>query len=82
MLTNNKIFQADESFRYQLLSRLESDCKYYLGNGNRHSKHLWAEDEAEHIMVMKQLWNSFPHEDKPEWLGWDEILAFESEMIK
>jgi hypothetical protein len=80
-MTNNEILQASESFRYQLLSRLQSDCNYYLGNGNRNKKHLWAGDETEQIITMKQLWNSFSHDDKPEWLTWDEILNYENKMI-
>jgi hypothetical protein len=36
--------------------------------------------EAEQILVMKLLWNSFSHEEKPEWLTWDDILAYEIKM--
>ena len=32
----------EPEFLYQMLSRLESDCKYFLGNGNGYEKHLWA----------------------------------------
>jgi hypothetical protein len=80
-MTNKEILQADESFRYQLLSRLQSDCNYYLGNGNRSKKALWAGDETEQIIVMKQIWNSFSPDDKPEWLTWDEILNYENKMM-
>jgi hypothetical protein len=79
-MTNQEILQYDEKFRYQLLSRLQSDCNYYLGNGNRNSKHLWAEDEKEQIETMKNLWKSFKDEDKPEWLTWDELLDYEIKM--
>lgn len=47
-------------FNYQMLSRLQSDCKYYLGYGNRHKKHLYFSDEQQHINEMKKLYNSFP----------------------
>jgi hypothetical protein len=80
-MTNQEILKSSESFRYQLLSRLQSDCNYYLGNGNRHKKHLWAEDETEQIITMKQLWNSFSSEDKPEWLTWEDILNYENKMM-
>jgi hypothetical protein len=80
-MTNNEILKADQTFRYQLLSRLQSDCNYYLGNGNRSKRVLWAGDETEQIITMKQLWNSFSHDDKPEWLTWDEILNYENKMI-
>lgn len=76
-----ELLQTDDKFRYQLLSRLQMDCNYYLGYGNRNSKQLWAEGEEEQIKVMKLLWNSFSHDDKPEWLTWNEILDFENKMI-
>ena len=47
------LVNSDDIFKYQLLSRLQSDCEYYLGNGNRNKKQLWAEDEREQIEVMK-----------------------------
>ncbi|MFS0643715.1 LPD11 domain-containing protein [Siminovitchia sp. 179-K 8D1 HS] len=71
----------EEKFNYQLLSRLKSDCEYYLGNGNRNKKHLWAEDERDHINEMKKLYNSFDDNKKPEWLTWNDILNYEIKMI-
>ena len=76
------ILQSEDKFRYQLLSRLQMDCNYYLGNGNRNIKHLWAENEEEQIKVMKELWNSFSDDGKPEWLTWEDILNYENEMIE
>ena len=70
----------EDSFRYQLLSRLKMDCDYYLGYGNRKQSTLWAEGEKEQIATMKMLWNSFSDEDKPEWLTWEEILEYERKM--
>ena len=74
------ILKSDEKFRYQLLSRMQMDCNYYLGNGNRNIKHLWAENEEEQIEVMKYIWNSFADDEKPEWLTWEDILNYEGEM--
>ena len=68
-----------ESFNYMLLGRLVSDCKYYLGNGNRCTKHLWAGDEKKQIEEMKRIYNSFAK--KPEWLTWEQILEYEKQMI-
>lgn len=79
-MTNNDILNYSDSFRYQLLSRLKSDIDYYLGNGNRNSKVLWAGSETEQIIVMKQLWNSFSHTEKPEWLTWYELLEYEKKI--
>ncbi len=69
-------------FRYMMLSRMKQDCDYYLGNGNRSTNHLWAGGEREQIEHMKAIWNTFPEEDKPEWLTWDEILDYERNMIE
>ena len=66
---------------YQLLSRLQSDCDYYLGYGNRYAKHLWAGNEEDQIKKMKELYNIFPADQKPEWLTWEQILQYEKEMI-
>jgi hypothetical protein len=76
------ILQSDEKFRYQLLSRLQMDCNYYLGYGNKGKNALWAKDEKEQIELMKELWKSFAEGDKPEWLTWDNIMNYESKMIE
>lgn len=71
----------DETFRYQMLSRMEADCKYYLGNGGRHPKHLWADNEKDQIACMKALWHSFPEEGKPEWLTLEQIQDYEKQLV-
>lgn len=70
-----------EKFNYMMLSRLESDCRYYLVNGNRCVKHLWAGDEKKQIEEMKRIYNSFADDKKPEWLTWEQILEYERLMI-
>lgn len=72
---------AADSFKLMLLDRMKQDCNFYLGNGNRLKKYLWAGDEAEHIANMKALRNSFPEDEKPEWLTMEQIEAYEKEMI-
>lgn len=81
MPIHDSILKSDDKFRYQLLSRMQMDCDYYLGNGGRSKRSLWAEDEKEQISVMKELWNSFADGDKPEWLTWDDILNYEAQMV-
>lgn len=71
----------EEKFNYQMLDRLRMDCEYYLGNGNRNKKHLWAENEIEQIAEMKKIWNGFSDDKKPEWLSWQDILDYEIEMV-
>lgn len=68
----------DESFRYMMLGRLESDCEYYLGNGRIYGQRLWVDDAAEHIEIMRALWQSLPV--KPEWLTMEQIDDYAKQM--
>lgn len=70
----------DEKYRYMLLDRMRSDCAYFLGNGNRHVKYLWAGNVEDQIADMKMLWNSFKPCDKPEWLTMADIESLEKRM--
>ena len=74
-ITNLSAYSKTDSFLYSLLDRLKQDCEYYLGNGNRGSKYLWALDESEHINEMKAIYNHL--EVKPNWLTLQEIENFE-----
>lgn len=66
-------------FEYQLLSRLQMDCEYYLGFGSRNKKHLWALDEAAQIEKMKELYAGLP--EKPEWITLADIEKYEAAMV-
>ena len=70
----------DEKFRYMMLSRLKQDCDYYLGNGHRSTKYLWAGSEKDQIQEMKDRYDAFTDDKKPEWLTWDDILKYENLM--
>lgn len=72
----------DKKFNYMLLSRLQMDCNYYLGNGGRYKGNLWANDEQRQIDKMKELYNSFSDKDKPEWITMEDILRYEKEMLQ
>lgn len=76
------ILSRDDRFRYQLLGRMQSDCEYYLGYGNRSSRCLWAKNEKKQIENMKGIWNSFSEDQKPEWLTYEQILCYEARMVK
>ena len=67
-------------FRYMMLSRMKSDCDYYIRIEAGSPYILWAGSEKAQIENMKTLWNSFPEEDKPEWLTWDEILEYAQKL--
>lgn len=67
-------------FNYMMLARMRSDCDYYLGYGNRSVSRLCGGSIEEHITEMKNLYNSFPEGQKPEWLTYEEILDYEKQM--
>lgn len=70
---------SDAKFNYMMLSRLESDCKYFLGNGGKSERTLWAGSVEEQISEMKKLWNEL--EVKPEWLTMEQINDYEAKML-
>lgn len=75
MTASSGIAQHD----YQLLGRLQQDCNYYLGHGQRAAKHLWAQNEAEQIKAMRELYAALP--EKPEWISSEDIDRYEAEMV-
>ena len=74
-LTENN---TDSEYQYMLLDRLKIDCEYFLGNGNRNEKHLWAGSVDAQIKEMKKIWNSL--KEKPEWLTMEDINNYEKLM--
>ena len=74
-----KVTESDNNeYNYMLLDRLKSDCDYYLGNGNRNPKHLWAGNEQGQIDKIKELYNELP--EKPEWLTMEQIEDYDKQM--
>lgn len=67
-------------FDYKLLSRLQSDCEYFLGNGNGYIGHLYYKDIDIHCDEMKKLHESFSDKDKPEWLTLENIENYRKKM--
>lgn len=72
----------NKKFKYMMLDRMMSDCRYYLGNGNRNPKDLWSGSVEEHIEDMKALYNSFENNDKPEWCTMKLIEEYEKDMAR
>lgn len=72
---------VDLEFNYQLLGRMDQDCRYYLGYGNRNKRVLWSLDEESQIKLMKKLYNSFPDNKKPKWITMKDIEEYERRMI-
>lgn len=73
--TAAKTAQSDD---YMLLDRLRSDNDYFLGNGGRSEKHLWAGNVDDQIAKMRELWNGL--DEKPEWLTEEQIDDYERRM--
>ena len=69
---------ALDTFDYRMLSRLQSDCKYFLTMGYGYEKHLWTGNVEEQIKKMKEIYEKLP--EKPVWCTMDDILAYEKEM--
>jgi hypothetical protein len=71
-----------KEFNYMLLSRLQSDCEYFLGYGNRRENALHQGGVEGQISKMKELWNGFPVDEKPEWLTMEQIEEYETKMLQ
>lgn len=71
---------TDDSFRYQMLARLQRDCEYYLDNGSRNIKHLHYLSVDDQITEMEKLYNSFTDSEKPHWLTIEQIRDYENRM--
>lgn len=78
--TENDIKQEKYKHQYMMLSRLQMDCNYYFGNGNRFDGHLWAGNIYEEIEEMKRLWSEIPEDIKPEWCTMGDILEYEKKI--
>lgn len=78
IVSESENMEGDFKKYYMLLSRLQQDCKYYLGHGNRHPNSLWAHDEQEQVDKMRELYNMLP--EKPEWITLEDIDNYAEEM--
>ena len=69
----------ESKYSYMLLSRLQMDCDYYLGNGSGCHRHLWAGNPEDQIKEMHRIYDLLP--EKPEWLTLEQIQAYEEKML-
>jgi len=65
-------------FDYMMLSRMQSDCKYY--SSAEHFNRAHASTIQETIEEMKRLWHKFPEDLKPEWITLEEIEGYEKKF--
>ena len=72
---------SEMRLNYMFLNRMQGDCDYYLGYGDKSTRYLHNENEADHIAEMKRLYETFPDSKKPEWCTWEDILAYEQAMV-
>lgn len=69
-----------KEFSYRLLSRLKSDCKYFISRKGQCSKtSLWS-DITTILSEMSRILNSFSEEEKPEWLTDAEFASLCNEV--
>lgn len=71
--------KSGNEFCYMMLSRMQNDCLYYLGYGNKNNKNLWAKNEYDQIELMRMLYDILP--EKPEWLTKEQIEEYADEML-
>lgn len=69
---------TEESYKYQLLDRMRTDCDYFLGYGNRCKQRLWAESIENQIAFMGIIYSLLS--EKPKWLNLADIAQYEAAM--
>jgi len=69
-----------KSFEYMMLSRLQQDNEYFLGNGNGAEHQLWAGNIEDQIKEMNKIWKKL--KDKPDWISLEDIADYETKMLK
>ena len=72
--------RAENCFNEQMMFRLVSDCKYYLGHGGRDKNALWAKNEEDQIFEMRRIYNHFVV--KPRGITDEDIRLFDLAMHK
>ena len=77
----DSLLKGNSQFRYQMLSRMKSDCDYYLGYGNRNEKDLWANSAEKQLDYMQKIYDSFSDDMKPEWLTQEDINRYREKML-
>lgn len=71
--------KIEQSHEYMMLDRYQSDCKFYLGNGNRDAAYsLYYKDEKKHIEAMIALYGKIVI--KPLWLSMSGIIGYADRM--
>lgn len=72
----------EKNEKYALLSRLQSDCEYFLGYGRGYEGHLYYGSVDRQCDEMEKLWNAFREDKKPEWITIEQIKSYRERMTK
>ena len=71
----------DMAFAYSMLGRLKADCDYVLGCGGKGAvRMMWAKTIDAQIKEMRDRWNIFADDEKPEWLTMEQIDEYERKL--
>jgi len=68
-----------DEMKYRMLSRMESDVKYYLGPAGRSNKALWAGNPEEHLEYMEEIYSQL--KEKPEWLSEKTLREYRKQVV-
>lgn len=77
-MTREQIIKMGAEPDSHFLGRLESDCKYFLGNGERDPYVLWAKSVDDHISMMHAIYDLC--DPKPTWISKGKIYDYEAKM--
>lgn len=65
---------------YMLLKKLLLECDNYLRSGNIYD--LYYRAVGTQIEEMKRIYNSFPKEERPEWINLDDMDKYLEKMTQ
>lgn len=65
-------------FDYMMLDRMRVDCEYYDTAAHYNNSHVSTIRQT--IDRMKEIWNKFPEDLKPEWISYEQILGYEKKF--
>lgn len=66
------------AFDYMMLSRDQMACNYYTSAEHFNNAHACTIEQL--IADMKERWQKFPEDLKPEWCTWEQILEYEKKF--
>lgn len=66
-------------YDYMLLSRLQTDCKYYIKCNGCSKNNLWSDIDTI-LSEMETILNSFSEDEKPEWLTDHQFIELKNKV--